>query len=79
MQSRIKMIEINVIIFVAPPINEEYNVPIGIHDRFVICRRDDPLVGKSVCARAFSRVCARVCVEVIDVCHDASPRMVMCT
>lgn len=56
----------------------ECNVPM-VHDRFV-SRRDNPLVGKNVCARAFFFACVRVRVnKVIDVCHDASPRMVMCT
>lgn len=55
--------------------SNEYNAPM-VHDRFVSWR-DKPLVGKSVCARAFF-ACVRVCVKVIDVCHDASPRMVMC-
>lgn len=37
----------------------------------------DTLVGKSARARVFF-ACVRVSVEVIDVCHEASPRMVMC-
>lgn len=52
-------------------------------DRVVMRHITDQLVGKSGRARVCSLrvcvcVCARVSVEVIDVCHDASPRMVMC-
>lgn len=48
-----------------------------VHDRFVN-RRDNPLVGKSVFARACIFACVRVCVKVINVCHDASPLAWLC-